>query len=280
MTLELTTKFKGISTSPAARKQCATATVALKRCYAALNYISRDQATGNIYWAGLCRADGSPAQSPKEARGALRQRFRDEAAKGGRVGRRVATTGIVSLPNSWGDEVIKVAMKRLAQELAPPDAMASVLIVHHIDKANNAHLHFVAVDGEESHEAAKRRAKPDAQRIRRQNVQRFNERGAPKRWRKRIADVLNTTADDYAVAGVEWRSFKERGLRRMATTHDGAEKRAREAREKKRKAIADFLNAADGLDDSLADLWKAAPMAVKAADEITRSNGGEQRQRE
>ena len=282
MTLELTTKFKGISTSPAARAKCQTAAQALKRCYSSLNYIARDNASGNIVWAGLINDDGSPAQTVKDARLALRQRFRNEAEKGGRVGRRIATTGIVSLPNSWTDEVIKSAMHRLALELAPPDSEASVLIVQHIDKTNNAHLHFLAVDGVESLEAAKRRAKPDSQRIRRQNVQRFNERGAPKRWRQRIADVLNETASEHDVAGVEWRSFKERGLRRRAKKREDVGERARKAREGQAdtmKSIADLFNG-DDIEDNLYDLWNTAAKTLTQRDDLHGGNGGEHRQRE
>ena len=282
MTLELTTRFKGISTSPAARAKCQTAAQALKRCYSSLNYIARDNASGNIVWAGLINDDGSPAQTVKDARLALRQRFRNEAEKGGRVGRRIATTGIVSLPNSWTDEVIKSAMHRLALELAPPDSEASVLIVQHIDKANNAHLHFLAVDGVESLEAAKRRAKPDSQRIRRQNVQRFNERGAPKRWRQRIADVLNETASEHDVAGVEWRSFKERGLRRRAKKREDVGERARKAREGQAdtmKSIADLFNG-DNIEDNLYDLWNTAAKTLTQRDDLHGGNGGEHRQRE
>ena len=282
MTLELTTKFKGISTSPAARAKCQTAAQALKRCYSSLNYIARDNASGNIVWAGLIDEDGSPARTAKDARLALRQRFRNEAEKGGRVGRRIATTGIVSLPNSWTDEVIKSAMHRLALELAPPDSEASVLIVQHIDKTNNAHLHFLAVDGVESIEAAKRRAKPDSQRIRRQNVQRFNERGAPKRWRQRIADVLNETASEHGVVGVEWRSFKDRGLRRRAKKREDVGERARKAREgqaETMQSIADLFNG-DDIEDNLYDLWNTAAKTLTQKDDLHGGNGGEHRQRE
>lgn len=282
MALELTTKFKGISTSPAARAKCQTAEQALKRCYSSLNYIARDNASGNVAWAGLHDADGSPAQTANDARLLLRRRFRNEVKKGGLVGRRIATTGIVSLPNRWPDEVIKSAMERLAVELAPPGSQASVLIIQHIDKTNNAHLHFVAVDGVESIEAAKRRAKPSSQRVRRQNVQRFNERGAPKRWRKRIADVLNETAKKHDVAGVEWRSFKERGLRREAIKREDVGERARKARKGQTqtlKSIADLFNG-DDLEDNLSDLWNTAAKTLTQTDDLHPNKGGEQRQRE
>lgn len=280
MTLELTTRFKGISTSPAARGQSGTATDALKRCYGALNYAARENAVGNICWQGLRRSDGNDVQTAKEARLALRQRFRTEAAKGGKVGRRLATTGIVSLPNTWNDEAVKSAMSRLAKELAPPDSEASVFIVQHIDKSNNAHLHFVAVDGVESRDAAKRRARPDAQRIRQQNVQRFNERGAPKRWRKRIADVLNMTAEEHGLAGVEWKSFKERGLRRKATAHDGPEKRARRRRDGTEVPLADFFNVPDDMERGLECLWNNGNTVIQSADRANEAHGGERRQME
>ena len=179
MTLELTTKFRGISTSPAARQRKGEEAHPLKRCYGALNYIARENASGIISWHGLRRPDGKPATTPKEARLALRRRFREEAAKGGKVGRRIATTGIVSLPNTWSEKTVRLAVERLARELAPEGSEASAIVIQHIDKSHNAHLHFLAVDGVESKDAAARRTdkRAAAQRVRRQNVQRFNERG-------------------------------------------------------------------------------------------------------
>lgn len=228
MTLELTTKFRGISTSPAARNNAGSTAATLKRCYGALNYAARETATGVIHWQGLSRPDGTPAVTPKQARLALRERFRTEAAKGGKVGRRIATTGIVSLPNSWSDDAIKSAITRLTLKLAPEGSEASAIVIQHIDKENNAHLHFIAVDGAESKVQAVERfsTNPKAQRVRRQNVQRLNERGAPKLWRSRIASILNDTAKEYEEVGVEWRSFVERGLRRKATAHDGLKRAA------------------------------------------------------
>lgn len=281
MPLELTTRFRGISTSPAATRQGPSGPAdALNRCYGALNYITREDATGVVVWAGLKSEDGTPAQTLKEARLALRQRFRDEAAKGGKVGRRLATTGIVSLPNSWDRATVKAATERLAQALAPAEADAAVLIVEHTDKSNNAHLHFVAVDGVESREAAERRAGPDAQRIRRQNVQRFNERGAPKRWRRRIADILNATAIEHGEATVEWRSFKERGLVRTATRHEGPEARARKGRENGGMELRGFFDMADDICNDLDTLARGGTGLLKAADAVSKSRGGEGRQRE
>lgn len=281
MTLELTTKFRGISTSPAARKHAGSAAETLKRCYGALNYAAREAATGRMTWKGLRRPDGLPAVSPKQARLALRARFRAEAAKGGKVGRRIATTGIVSLPNSWSEDAIKSAMDRLAAELAPTGSEASAIVIQHIDKENNAHLHFIAVDGIESREQAIERVKGNAQaqRVRRQNVQRFNERGAPKRWRRRIATILNDTATDYGEACVEWRSFEARGLRRKATLHDGPEKRARESRNQDLKSISDLFNNSD-LGDDIADLLNASDRLMKGVRDGAKNHGGEQRQRE
>lgn len=278
MPLELTTRFRGISTSPAATRQGPSGPAdALKRCYGALNYVTRADAIGVVTWAGLKDEDGAPAATLQAARLALRQRFRDEAAKGGKVGRRLATTGIVSLPNSWDRATVKAATERLAQALAPEGSGAAVLIVEHIDKSNNAHLHFVAVDGVESREAAEKRAGEDAQRIRRRNVQRFNERGAPKRWRRRIADILNATAMEHGEATVEWRSFKERGLLRTATRHEGPEARARKAREAKDELGDLFTDSATDIFDLMAE---QAVGLIRHDDANAEQKGGEQRQRE
>lgn len=279
MPLELTTRFRGISTSPAATRQGPAGPAdALKRCYGALNYVTRADAIGIVAWAGVQDEDGAPAATLQAARLALRQRFRDEAAKGGKVGRRLATTGIVSLPNSWDAATVKAATERLAQALAPQGSEAAVLIVQHTDKSNNAHLHFVAVDGIESREAAERRAGEDAQRIRRRNVQRFNERGGPKRWRRRIADNLNATAIEHGEATVEWRSFKERGLLRTATRHEGPEARARKAREGSKDALSDFFTDAA---TNIFDLMAEQAVGLFARDDADADQkGGEQRQRE
>lgn len=279
MPLELTTRFRGISTSPAATRQGPAGPAdALKRCYGAVNYVTRSDATGVVTWAGLQGEDGAPAATLQAARLALRQRFRDEAAKGGKVGRRLATTGIVSLPNSWDRATVQAATERLARALAPTGSEAAVLIVEHTDKSNNAHLHFVAVDGVESREAAELRAGEGTQRIRPRNVQRFNERGAPKIWRKRIADILNATAIEHGEATVEWRSFKERGLLRAATRHEGPEARARKARENIQDELRDFLvTGATNLFDLMADSSAGLLTAIDTAD---RGKGGEQRQRE
>lgn len=279
MPLELTTRFRGISTSPAATRQGRSGPDdALKRCYGALNYVTRDDAVGAIAWAGLQAEDGSPARTAKDARLALRARFREEAAKGGKVGRRLATTGIISLPNTWSTATIEEAVARLTKALAPPDTGAAVLIVQHTDKSNNAHLHFIAVDGVESREAAERRAGPDAQRIRRQNVQRFNERGAPKRWRCRIADILNATAIEKGEATVEWRSFKERGLRRVATRHEGPEARARKARQAKSQGVESLF--AGDMTNHMDMLLRASRRLIEEADATNSPEQGRERVRE
>lgn len=280
MGFELTTKFKGISSSPAARNKSRGTTEPLKRCYGALNYIARENAAGLICWQGLKSANGEEARTPKEARLFLRQRFREEARKGGTVGRRIATTGIISLPNSWGEGTVQAAMSNLVNELAPDGSEASVLIVQHTDKANNAHLHFIAVDGIESRDSAITRVGSNAVRIRRRNVQRFNERGAPKRWRKRIADVLNETAKEFCENGVEWQSFKERGLRRKPTKHEGAERRAVRAKDKATKEVFDFFTSGDDVERSIDDILNLADGFVKQSKEAIEGNGGEQRQRE
>lgn len=280
MGLELTTKFKGISSSPAARGNSLGNTSPLKRCYGALNYIARENAAGLMCWQGLKKEDGLEVKEPKEARLMLRKRFREEAGKGGKVGRRIATTGIISLPNSWNEETVKVAMSKLAKELAPEGSEASVFIVQHTDKKNNAHLHFIAVDGVESRDSATIRSGENATRNRRRNVQRFNERGGPKRWRKKIADVLNQTAKEHGENGVEWRSFKERGLRRKPTKHEGAERRAVRAKDNAAKEAFDFFTRGGDVEQSIDDIFHLADLGIKRGSEAVEGNGGEQRQRE
>lgn len=280
MGLELTTKFKGISSSPAARDKSLGKADPLKRCYGALNYIGRENAAGLICWRGLKNENGQEVKEPKEARILLRKRFRDEAGKGGSVGRRIATTGIISLPNSWGEETVRAAMSKLSKEMAPDGSEASVFIVQHIDKKNNAHLHFIAVDGVESRHSATIRSGENTARIRRRNVQRFNERGAPKRWRKQIADVLNQTAQEHGENGVEWRSFKERGLRRKPTKHEGAERRAVRAKDNAAKEAFDFLTRGVDIEPSIDEILNLADVSMKQGSKAIEGSGGEQRLRE
>jgi hypothetical protein len=242
-----------------------------------LNYIGRESATGVMAWGGLKRPDGKPATTPKEARLALRQRFREEAQRGGKVGRRIATTGIVSLPNTWTEQTVRTAVTKLVHELAPEGSEASAIVIQHIDKSNNAHLHFIAVDGVESHEAAIERTgkKTSAQRVRQQNIQRFNERGAPKRWRSRIAAILNEAAEKNDEAKVEWRSFKDRGLKRNPTQHDSPQKRARSKTKGLTGALKGFFTSgeAENMLDTLCGMGESVVKDAISLDDNGRERG-------
>lgn len=264
--LELTTTFKAISTSPKARKSH-TAAAATGRVKAAARYALRDTAApkGEVAWAGqrlkLCT-------DRKAARLAFGQAVEERSKQGGTVGRRLASTLIVSLPNDWPKEAQVEAMKRLTRHLAPVDSEAIAIGAIHRDKPHNTHMHFVVLDGLEfegaaiaraaernrervgmlpstpppakakrapwwqpwKHEAAPPPPKVDV-RVRRRNVLRLNELGRPKELRRELAAIINTVAAERGLEGVEWRSFDARGIAKEPTKHDGPQKRARKAKE-------------------------------------------------
>ena len=154
--LELTTTFKAISTSPKARKSH-TPAAATGRVKAAARYALRDTAApeGEVAWAGP-RLETCPDR--KAARLAFGQAVEERSNQGGAVGRRLASTLIVSLPNDWPKEAQVEAMGRLTRHLAPVGSEAIAIGAIHRDKPHNTHMHFVVLDGLESEAAALTRA--------------------------------------------------------------------------------------------------------------------------
>jgi hypothetical protein len=154
--LELTTTFKAISTSPKARKSH-TPAAATGRVKAAARYALRDTAApeGEVAWAGN-RLDACPDR--KAARLAFGQAVEERSNEGGAVGRRLASTLIVSLPNDWPKAAQVEAMNRLTAHLAPPGSEAIAIGAVHRDKPHNTHMHFVVLDGLEHPDAAVLRA--------------------------------------------------------------------------------------------------------------------------
>lgn len=242
MTLELTTRFRGISTSgkSGSKRNSAHATPskAVGHAMANLRYITRDSAQADVAWFGQSARDVAkelgPNPTPEEQRKALHSNMRkalDERAEGGgKSGKMVATRVTISLPNSWPEEAQEEALLRIGHYFAPPTSEALAVGALHRDKPENRHLHFLIKDGRESeHEALMRRAKEkkvgeSPKRIRRRDVNRFNaDLGRPKVIRAEIAQILNTIATKHDIERVEWKSFKERGIEKTPTTHRGPE---------------------------------------------------------
>jgi hypothetical protein len=89
---------------------------------------------------------------------AFGQAVEERSKQGGAVGRRLASTLIVSLPNDWPKAAQVEAMKRLTAHLAPPGSEAIAIGAIHRDKPHNTHMHFVVLDGLEHPDAALLRA--------------------------------------------------------------------------------------------------------------------------
>ena len=249
MTLELSTSFKRITTSPKSARGLAPQ-AAVAKAKAAAAYVMRSDAAApsDITWCGgpIRKAlDATPEQPGEDADARKTRRARavrlclgkaaeEHAAKGGKNGAGVATTLMVSLPNSWPANQQRNALYAVCRHLAPPGSEAMAMGAIHRDKPGNIHMHIIAVDGLESLESAKARAAERAKanpgtkpRVRRQLVQEMNAGGKPKELRRSIAQILNTIAEKHGLEQVEWRSLKARGIDRDATTHDGPTKRAR-----------------------------------------------------
>jgi MobA/MobL family len=266
--LELTTTLRGVSSSPRARAGL-TAGAAAGRAKASARYTLRDAAAepGNVAWAGPRLDD---CENRHAARLAFGQAAADQAAKGGKVGRRLSSSLIVSVPNEWPPEARADALRRLTAHLAPAGSEACAIGAIHTDKPGNTHMHFVVVDGLEPIEAARKRADerrkgmdPDAAakvRVRRRNALRLNELGRPKELRRELAGLMNEVAKERGLRGVEWRSFEERGIAKNPTTHDGPHKRARKAKAQKTDGLA-FLDSDPDAFDAFAQEAKTVQPA-------------------
>ena len=260
MPLELTTTIRRVSSSPKARGGLPPSAAA-GRALASIRYITRSTAAEAVEWAGA-RLDAVAPQGHKAVKAALADAIQERAQEGGKQGRRVADRLIVSLPNDWPPDARREALRRVCAHLAPPGSEALAMGALHNDKPDNPHMHILAVDGLESVESAKaraatrRRSKSRAAmdeaaatgehpnmpktRARRRDALRLNEGGRPKELRREIAAILNTIAQEQDLRGVEWRSFKERGIERTPTTHDGPEKRARTRKQAEERPPIDY----------------------------------------
>lgn len=223
--LELTTKFRGVSSSPKARSNLSSGAAAAKG-KAGLRYILRDEAAADVVWSGAPLTDAAKAASPDRAerraavRLAMNAAIDAKAKTGGEIGARLGEKIIVSVPNSWPARDQRDAAQRIAALLAPADSGAMAIGCRHTDKAQNAHLHFYVLDGLESREAAIAR-RPDALRVRQRNVLRLGDLGRPKELRREIAACINAIATERGLEGVEARSFAERGLTQAPSKHRG-----------------------------------------------------------
>lgn len=224
MLLELTTRFTPITTGLGSKHQ-KSAAEAVAAGAAHLEYIMRPKAMNEVAWSGVPGADSTAMKA------AIRRRMGVLSRKGGKLGSRVAEKGIVSLPNGWPSEARTEAIERLSRHLAPLGSEAMAVVVTHKDKPGNSHLHFLALDGPESREAARAR-RPDAKRIRRAQVIRLGDRGRPQELREEIAGILNQVAAERGLEGVEWRSFKQRGISLPPTIHEGPTRRVRVSKTK------------------------------------------------
>ncbi|WP_340239570.1 MobA/MobL family protein, partial [Sulfitobacter pontiacus] len=222
--LELTTRFAAISTAETKGPTRLSPIAAAERAGAHLRYIDRCSAVVGRVVVGI------PGGSLEAQRKALRRKIAERSKKGGKRGTRVAERVIFSLPNDLNKEQEAEILSAILKRLIPADSEAAGWGVIHGDKPNNRHCHLLLIDGRESREAALIR-KPDAKRVRRADVLRMGEMGRPKELRKLIADEINRMASQNASKGVEWRSFKERGIQRPPTRHKGPRRLAQAARE-------------------------------------------------
>lgn len=225
MTLELTTKLRHISTSPAARAGGLSPSDAVSRAMASLRYITRDDARPDVIAVHEGKRVGSKATELADLRKQLAPIIRTEAEaraeRGGRRGSLVASTLTVSLPSSWSEQVQRQATVDLAG-LYLRRGCRAVVASRHRDNPKNPHIHLLIIDGPESRIAARKRATETGGRIRRGDALRLNAGGSPKRERAAVAEVLNDLAEHTNSERVEWRSFKTRGIERTPGKHRGA----------------------------------------------------------
>lgn len=219
MPLELTTIFRGISTSPKSRAGLSPKAAADK-AKANLRYITRDDAG-----PGFLVADGAGVRrGDKDDLAATRAALSARAQGGGKTGVRVAEKMTISLPDGWPGGAWRDAVNRIAGVVVPAGSEARAVVALHTDKPKNPHIHVLALDGLESAAAARART-PEGQKPRRRNALRMGDMGRPREMREAIAKAINDVAQERGLPGVEWRSFEARGLSLTPTTHRGPEKR-------------------------------------------------------
>lgn len=217
--LELSTTFRGISTSPKSRTGLSPAAAAGK-AKSNLRYITREGAAS----VGYLVSDGEGVRRGSEAdlqdhRDAITARANHPTKNGVRVAEKM----MISLPNDWPGPAMRTAIERIAKVITPPGSEARAIIALHTDKPRNRHIHINAIDGLESAEAARARA-PEGQRPRRRNALRMGDMGRPGELRQAIAETLNQVAEERGLSRVEWRSFEARGLAQAPTSHRGPPK--------------------------------------------------------
>jgi hypothetical protein len=216
--LELTTTFRGISTSPKSRTGLAPKAAA-DRAKANLRYITREDAG-----PGFLVADGAGVRrGGHDDLDAFREALSERAEGGGKRGVRVAERMTVSLPAGWPGGAWREAVERIAKVVAPAGSEAQAVIALHTDKPKNPHIHLLAIDGLESPAVARART-PEGQRPRRRNAVRMGDMGRPRELRQAIAEAINQVAAERGLSGVEWRSFEDRGLSQKPTKHRGPPK--------------------------------------------------------
>jgi len=217
MTLELSTRLRGLSTSSASRSSLPGSS-AYSKFRAHLCYIDRPSAAGVRSFYGL-------PEDPNDARKFILKSAQDKTSKLRKNGARFAETLMFTFPNDFDDAAQKETLDLLLKRLCPKGSDIQAFAVCHTDKPNNKHAHILFLNGLESLESARKRSK--GARVRRRNALRFNEMGAPKRIRFVVAQSLNQVANSRGLTQVEYRSFKTRGIEKKPSSHDGPVFRAR-----------------------------------------------------
>lgn len=224
---EATINVRHLSTSPKARKPLSLSE-AIDRATGNLRYITRSSATENGDIIGHSEGITMVAENPADRRAAREMTLwaLEARAKKNRpsTGIRLADTLIVSLPRDAAPDHHREMVSNILANLGG-DSDAWLIGAIHRDRAGNPHAHILAIDGLESQIEAKLR-RPDAQRVRRADKLRLNEGGNRQDIRTRIADEINAVSDREGYRRAEVRSYKERGIERIPTRHDGPAARA------------------------------------------------------
>lgn len=219
--------IKHISTSRKARKVLSLAE-AIATAKARFRYQTRDGATTDD--DVICHTAGQTLTGDKvaikaKAYTALAERAKKHTDKNGV---RLCDTGHISLPNDATTEEQREIARRLVSDMAKDSQALVVASIHH-DKKANAHLHWWAVDGLETREAAQAR-NPEAKRIRQRDQLRLNEGGSREEWRARFAAIVNEVGQANGRRFAEHRSLKDRGIERAPQLHEGVEIQDKDAR--------------------------------------------------
>ena len=213
--------IKHISTSPKARKvlSLADATATAK---ARFRYQTREAACGDE--DVFCHSQGETLTGDKKAvkakaYSALSQRAEKHNEKNGI---RLCDTGHISLTNDATTDEQREIARLLVSEMSG-DSSAVVVASIHNDRKGNKHLHWWAVDGLETREAAQARS-PDAKRIRQRDQLRLNEGGSREAWREKMAGIVNQIAEKNGRRQAEYRSLKDQGIEhKKPQIHEGVE---------------------------------------------------------